>query len=546
MGSGKTTTVWRAIERVSKELPDKKYIPCYLRLSLLHKLFAAFETENSDANVLATALLACFTDNKLLVHKALYLDKVADRAFETYGSKYFLLHIDEFQSSPEVTKQLIRACGNTIWNENSYIHVIPIVSGIPGLDFPVEVSTWAKKQVQLGSLPLDGLWSSLLKAIGLPHGQYGDYKNLSILFRDCGGYAFQVVILAEKIKENLQGLTQDLSPAEAKIVFQNMLTGIENVYSESRWHAMFSSKYKEATHGIARHRPSWPKTKHAMKQVMLFVLTKKRILSMEDQFVTDVTWEKCKLAGMVDFVQEDKSGWIAKCSLFALLAMNKIANVIPAMAHLDNAFDDGWQAHERVALVSFMVHLQIHDAGTKVLLQDCRPEAYFKTKATKVEIIAPADMKFQTEEKGLADDTELSVGSVLLVADNEPGVDGVMLFDGFVDDVPRQILVLSQSKKRGNRVEDGYNTGQVTTERKTTSDVLPLLSLIRDAKKKLPPAIHGAFVVLDLFSDWIEPARGWNDGYLKLEKDEALIITSNSVIDSVLGGLAARKREVLN
>lgn len=163
-----------------------------------------------------------------------------------------------------------------------------------------------------------------------------------------------------------------------------------------------------------------------------------------------------------------------------------------------------------------------------------------------MEITVPTEMKFQTETKGLANDTELSVGKFLLVVNNEPGVDGVMLFDGFVDDVPRQILVLSQSKKRGNKIEDGYITDEITTERKGTADAKELLPLMREVKRKLPPTVQGAFVVLDLFSDWMEPVRGWNDYHLKLEKDEALIITSNSVIDSVLGGLVARKREIPN
>lgn len=174
------------------------------------------------------------------------------------------------------------------------------------------------------------------------------------------------------------------------------------------------------------------------------------------------------------------------------------------------------------------------------MLEDCRPQAYCQKNA-KVEIKVPDATVFQPEEKGLTVNTDLSVGKFLLTADNEAGVDGIMLFDGFVDDEERQILVLSQSKKRGNSTKGGVNTGVLSTERKSTSDVVPLLPLMRDAKAKLPLAVREAFVVLDLFTDWIGPARDWVGANLVLVGDEALIITEWKHLDSVMGGLAGSR-----
>lgn len=375
MGSGKSTTVWRAIEKVSKELPDKKYIPCYLRLDNLKGLFPTFKKDVSNVNVLATALLACFTANQVVVHNALNLEQVGERAIKQYGSKYFFLHIDEFQSSPNVTKKLLLACRETIRSSAHGICVVPIVSGIPGLDFPVEASNWPSTHVQLGSLPANELWNAFSKAIGLPASQFGEHKNLSVLFNDCGGYASQVVTLVETIRSYHPLLAGDLNSSEAWAVFRATLNEIKFVYSESRWHAMFSSSYT-ISDGIPTNRKSWPKTKSIIKQVMLFVLTKKKIPDMKEEFVAGVTWEKCKLTGMVDFVQ-DGSNLIAKCSLFALFVMNTMANVIPREACLDNAFDDDWQAHERAALVSFMIHLMSHESWDQSFSERLPPQCLF-------------------------------------------------------------------------------------------------------------------------------------------------------------------------
>jgi len=58
------------------------------------------------------------------------------------------------------------------------------------------------------------------------------------------------------------------------------------------------------------------------------------------------------------------------------------------------------------------------------------------------------------------------------------------------------------------------------------------------------PQFNDAFVVYDVFSDREPPKRGNGNGWVELESNEALFVTRSDTLPTVLGGLAARKREL--
>ena len=64
---------------------------------------------------------------------------------------------------------------------------------------------------------------------------------------------------------------------------------------------------------------------------------------------------------------------------------------------------------------------------------------------------------------------------------------------------------------------------------------------MRKVLQVLPSNAQNAFVVYDVFSDRFGQK---NELDIDVNKDEAVFVTTSEVIDSVLGGLVARKRNV--
>jgi hypothetical protein len=534
MGCGKTTAAWHAIRRVC-ETDVNMFTPCYLRLENFVQI-RNIQEEDSNLKVLATALLGCFTKWETASHGLIPLQELGKLIKSKFGP-CILLNIDEFQTSPSLTSKLLLACRETMLTGQYGIHVVPIVSGITDLYSEALASTWQSKTFHLGSLPSDALWTSFIQAVGLPN---GTYNNISCLLNDCGGNARQVVVLREKMNFHHPMLHKDLNASDANVVFQSTIERLTSTFAAPRWHAMFSKVYKTGGK-MDYHRPSWKLTVDIISQVMLYALSKKQIKSLDDAVLVDdeITWNKCRLTGMVDFV-EDGNWYLASCSLMSLLVMNKIAQIIHPTAHLELPFEDDWQTLERVALVSWMVHLQVYPVDSHVLLRECRPGAFFATNET-VQLVVPQKFSFEKATTHLEHVTGLEVGVFLLAFPNQHAVDGIVLFDGFVNDQPQQILVLSQSKKRGYTA-----AGDVADTFLTPAPIISVLEKMKEVISDLPKAVQGAFIVYDVFSDRFAGIRGLKPKSFPLNNNEALFVTTNGDIDQVLGGLVARKREVPN
>ncbi|KAH9261932.1 hypothetical protein BASA81_000588 [Batrachochytrium salamandrivorans] len=547
MGCGKSTSAGRAMQVVCDTYPDRKFIQCYVRLEELGLLREGLEAETLCENVLATVLIYCFTGRSVGLRNAPALAEVGELINKQFGSRYLLLHIDEFQVSPKIAGALVLACCSTIMREDG-IFVIPVVSGITDLrDQGVPASSWSAKYVLLGALPLGQLWSTFLKALELPlTTSYQDDKNLACLFKDCGGYANQVVAVVEAYRHFFKHSKREsgsvLTKSDAQRIFELTMESLRQAYGDVRWHEMFSNTFQRGEDKNLQLRDSFEKTLRIIRVVMLHVLAKKTIPNLDCEIIADVSWEKCKKTGMVDLVQV-QGGYVAKCSLFALLTMNHLAAVIPRAAQLELPFEDDWQTLERLALVSLMVHVQACEAGSLISLEACRPGAFVvrpklaaspKTAST-VEIVVPKTVAFAKIEVTL-DAAELVVGKFVLCAANQPAVDGVVLLDGFVDGKARKILVLSQSKAQG----PSPKTGLLSDSTMTSHPIKQIMEQIRAIK--LPAGVQGAFVVYDVFSNRFGAQNPMNPEYFELTADEALIATTNTELDSVLGGLAARRR----
>jgi hypothetical protein len=196
--------------------PEKKIIPCYIRLDEFSTLFHEFEKEMNSPIVLATVLYYCFTG--ILSHNYLFLSELGETIKQKFDSSRIILHIDECHLEPKLSVKLLQACVQTLMPTYFKIHVLPVLTGINGVCDPI--LTWVPTYVGLGPLPNNKLWKSFLEKLNLPFGEYNKYPNLAVAFNDCGGYVNQVVNLFKTIvnyKSHVNGT--DLTNEEAQDIY---------------------------------------------------------------------------------------------------------------------------------------------------------------------------------------------------------------------------------------------------------------------------------------------------------------------------------------
>lgn len=545
MGCGKTTMAVKVVEEVSRRCPDKNIINCYVRLDFLLSTMRDLATMTDATSILASALLYAFTGLRS-VRENLQLSEVASHIVSDLGSNFVILHLDEFQVNLKVSEAIIAACKITMASHMVNVCIMPILSGISNFGPNItEPSGLSSVEFHLGTLPEKELWKSFVGSLKrITKANLDGCKNLRCLFNDCGLFAHQVVHLVDVIQSYNachDGLAEGaLSNEHANVICKKVMERLGSVYGPHRWHSLVMRPTPE--HERVLERASWESTtKPLVAQVVLHAAAGK-LVSPNDSIRTVknkiVSWQDCENSGVIGLVPKAGSEALVACSLFAMMVMNSFAEAIPISAGIESSFEDDWQTLERVALVSWMIHMKIFEAGSRVQLGDCRPGAFVRSSA-KVEITVPKDFLFEKATAFLSPQTQLTMGKFLLAFPNEVGVDGIVLFDGFVKGRARKILVLSQTKKQGHR-----KTGEQAPTSMLGADIKKILDKMKEVVKTLPKAVQKAFVVYDVFSDRFGAIRGLDKVKFNLGVDEALIVTTSGEIDSVLGGLAARKREV--
>jgi hypothetical protein len=252
----------------------------------------------------------------------------------------------------------------------------------------------------------------------------------------------------------------------------------------------------------------------------------------------------------------------------ALSVMNRIAKAIPAHAEVENPFQDDWQTLERVALVSILSQLKVRTPGEKMNIQELRPGAFWQLppNTTEVNIIIPQVVQFDflktflnTKVTQIDGGTVASFkdGDMMVTCSKQPGADGIVSLMGekttigktmmtgapTVKTVQQRVLIISQSKKQEDSGVTGKASGAVLYDGSLESTILPKMRDVATAFKKKYEDFNRAFVIYDVFSDRIGPKKDQKP--FQVTDTEAIVVTRSETLDSVLGGLALRKRAIV-
>lgn len=592
MGVGKTTTTYRAVTSVCSKLPA--CMPCYVRLDTFQDRLRMNSTEDEidPAMLLASALLYGFSHRQLAVYGP-SLHEMTGKIGDDLGVVKVILHLDEFQSHPILAKKIMSGCKLSLLGDSLSFCVVPILSGVNDLNQiaePMNPSNWSGDEVQLGPLPMDELEKHFADALDIKWDVYSDCMHLRTIFKDCGGYVHQVIRVLESIQARHDvhaGLKSgNFGAASAEAVFQDCLGRLQSVFGAQRWHALFTSKTPPpGTESEARSRPSLrTSTVTVLTKIIFAVFSKypvdKNAVMLELKTggsVRQIQWITCRDLGTVDLrLCPDGNGtYTVEASLMSLLVMNRVANMEPIPEHLgiENPFREGWQTLEKVAMVSLMSQLRARDSlqtvrrfvcrfhhriltEQKMNITALRPGANFQSKYA-LEIINPEGVVFSVLTTHLESPDlkttnggtcQLNPGDVIVAADRQKGCDGLLIVDGRIllgRKKPQKtaIIWISQSKKQETSGMTGLPSGSTLFDGTIETEILPKMREVAKAFKRKYSKFKKAFVVYDVFSDRHGPKKG--NASFQLDDKEAIFVTRSGNLDSVLGGLSARKRPIL-
>jgi hypothetical protein len=273
--------------------------------------------------------------------------------------------------------------------------------------------------------------------------------------------------------------------------------------------------------------------------------------------VRQIRWITCRDLGMVDLRSRQGGTCTVEASLMAVLVMNRVANMepIPENLGIENPFHEDWQTLEKVAMSSLMSQLRARDALQPMSITALRPGAGFQSKYV-VEIINPRSVVFsvltthlESPELKTSDGSicMLNPGDIIVTATGQNGSNGLAAFDGRISLGKKKaqttpVLWISQSKKQETIEGTGLPSGSTLYDGTIETEILPKMREVAKAFKQKYGRFKKAFVVYDIFSDRLGPKRG--NVTFQLEDNEAIFVTRSDNLDSVLGGLSARKRPI--
>ena len=393
MGTGKTTLVSHAIEQLCANQDLLECVSCFARVDTFaesHNLTTVdFDKVRSShdedfllpTNILSTLLMSGFIDAFEEVVRWKEASPIIRKAFPHMTR--IILHLDEFQKYPNVTNHLMWACKSTLTTQG-YIPVIPTLSGVSTVRLIIDgfdPSDWRPERGNLGPLPMDALEAVFMEALNVEKAQYAKCELLQALFKDCGGYAHQVVCLLDQIlrrKEIAEKIRQgQFGEDTAQHVLQACITFLTQVFGFGRWHALFTRQLDFSPgEGDVFHRDSFQEsTKKVLTKVVFSALAKTK--HAEDDILwtisnvkpnRNIKWSKIKELGTVDLEFDQSRSFTVEASLMALLVMNKVidSEAIPLSANLEDPHHDNWQTLECVAQLCLRAQMLARDAGVLV------------------------------------------------------------------------------------------------------------------------------------------------------------------------------------
>ena len=135
---------------------------------------------------------------------------------------------------------------------------------------------------------------------------------------------------------------------------------------------------------------------------------------------------------------------------------------------------------------------------------------------------------------------------MLVTAPGEEAFDGLVILSGVQlsrrKKVQVPVLLFSQSKKQATSGITGLPSGSKLYNGTIETDILAGMRKAGATFKSKHGKFRNAFVVYDIFSDRVGPKR--TGSKFELGENEAILVTRSQNLDSVLGGLSARKRPI--
>ena len=583
MGSGKTFTS----QQVIRSITTREFMRVYVDLSTMLGLL------NVDLDiVLGSILLSSFT-GKFRKISLMNLVPYLKQEFKKDFKDILLLHVDEFQFNQELCQKIIIACKITVQTpeRSGGLRIFPIFSGVTNYvhvnpDVAVEnmvLSQWRIEPIKLTALPIDKLHDQVKNKLELPpdYNLVEDCKNLVLLMQDCGYFARFVVKMVEaccldgSIKKRIQ--EKGFEEEHAKPIYDIVLGDARQHYGENRWHSLILGFKGIRTNENARTSGNWYKTAFLMRRMVLFVLAGTPVT---DTFVikyeSDVLLRYTELqkSGIVDLQPMGSGLYVMKLPLIVLQIMNAIAksgeqdSVLPLVADLSNPFMDNWQTLERVALASHLVHVLVEPVtpiervrpGTWLFFGNDHLEHLQIRCPSRTDFLMLKSHLFQLDEILLGVENsieEFEEGDVVLTAPNEPKVDGLSFLVSMVGSQLRPCLVLFQVKKQELSPQTGAPSGSTLHNKTAVLYIDDLRKIATELRQRKPVQTFLAkfpnvepILIYDVFSDRNPPKRSIQyDEFRKLfelKENEVVFITRSDDLENALGGLAARKREVLD
>lgn len=499
------------------------------------------------------------------------------------GKQLVILHVDEFQDSPEITRAVLSACQYTLLPGE--VLVVPILSGISPANHgmtKMQLSHAQPSQIALLPLvlrpfPLGAVTKAaplgeatpfereFARNIEVDWAIYAACPALRFLYRDAGGHPRISKALANAIVEKVAAAQRGgLTMAQAQSVFEVVKTKLDSHYGAYRWDTVVRGQ--QGTEPLPKMNDWILSTERVIRRVLLCAYTDREVRpgaevlsgivpdSGTAMVMSRATYHGCTASGMMDF---DASGKRLVAPLIALLAMDTGENrVMPCeLMAVSTPFVAGDEPQERVAMASILMRASaMHEWQSGwVDVTALRPGAMHQSKRRlQVRVEGRPTFEFLSVSLGLVHDFPYE--RVRIAADREYAVDGLTRLRGRVVTTDEHgvesyeevdVDWMSQSKFREIKVPE---TGVESLQAKLFfGQVGKLVAGMRSVARMIQAKLaagrpRGAFVVYDVFTDRLPQATPFSE--FELGDYEALLVTTNESYAQVVGKPLSERQRV--
>jgi hypothetical protein len=435
---------------------------------------------------LAEALLRAFWPSRpaLPMNIQFTLSDVIDKLRADFGCEDIavVLQIDEYSRNVPGVNGVLMGCVGALTGRDTF-HVVPILTGVrPMADVAPRLfgTKYLFDRFTLAPIGVDSLATreAFAKAIKMTSTTWG--PHLETLLTVCGGYPASIVALVDVLKglqeKKFSELQQRgvLPPDDAEAVYKGVLGKVDDRYKEARWFEVFGSAANMDSIDKEKRQVT-DRTRRLLVRILLFALgdvpvTRNQIVHPDKPNYSFAALEQVGLVtlsrsgnGHADEAPNEVEECRLSLPLLAMSVMNGYLKVVE-WGILDNPFSVGFAIHEKLAMASLAVRVwawrEARGVGAKCTLSELRPGATVVGLAggDELSIKLPASVRceqlaFKIESGKLCtglDGTGPTLssddGTLVMMAQNERGIDGCAVFSGTWKGEDVVVCWLSQSK----------------------------------------------------------------------------------------------------